>query len=167
MDLTAIQAAVTSLKVATGIAKSILDTKTTVEIQNKVIEIQSALLEAQASAIAATSAQFELQERVRNLESELKAVRSWGDGAQRYALVSPYRNCGTVYALKASTANGEAPHLLCPNCFSSRRKSFLAPFRENKGGWIALSCSACKLSVSTGYCAIGDPKYAEEYTKQG
>lgn len=166
MDLSAIQAAVTSLKVATGIAKSILDTKTTVEIQSKVIEIQSALLEAQASAITATTAQFELQERVRTLEGELKAARSWGDETHRYALVSPFRNGGTVYALKASTANGEAPHLLCPNCFGSHQKSFLSPVRD-KEGWISLSCATCKLSIGTGFRGVGDPVYAENYAKQG
>lgn len=166
MDLSAIQAAVTSLKVATGIAKSILETKTTVEIQSKVIEIQAALLEAQASAIAATSAQFELQERVRALESELKVLNTWGDEVQRYAIASPYRNGGALYALKASAANREAPHFLCPNCFSSRRKSFLSPVRD-KEGWITLACSACKLAITTGLRAISDPKYAESYAKEG
>jgi hypothetical protein len=164
MDLSAIQAAVTSLKVATGIAKSILETKTTVEIQSKVIEIQSALLEAQASAIAATTAQFELQERVRTLEGDIKALNVWGGEVQRYALVSPYRNGGTMYALKTSAAGGEAPHFLCPNCFSGRRKSFLAPVRD-KDGWIALSCSACKLSIATGMRGIADPEYVEQYAK--
>lgn len=166
MDLGAIQAAVTSLKVATGIAKSILETKTTVEIQSKVIEIQSALLEAQGSAIAATSAQFELHDRVRSLEAELKALQTWDGEKQRYALASPYRDGGTVYALKASTANGEAPHHLCPNCFNSRRKSFLSPVADSKG-FISQTCSGCKFSIGTGFRGVGDPKYAEEYSKQG
>jgi hypothetical protein len=164
MDLSAIQAAVTSLKVATGIAKSILETKTTVEIQSKVIEIQSALLEAQSSAIAATSAQFELQERIRALEAEAKAANAWGEETKRYALVSPHRNGGTVYAIKTEAAAGEAPHFLCPNCFSNRRKSFLAPVRD-KDAWINLACSACKHSITTGMRGIGDPKYFEEYEK--
>lgn len=162
MDLSAIQAAVGSLKVATGIAKSILDTKTTVEIQSKVIEIQSALLEAQSSAIAATSAQFELQERVRALEAELKALNTWDEEKARYAIVSPFRNGGSTYALKSSHSNGEAPHLLCPNCFASRRKSFFAPVRD-KEGFISMSCSLCKLSIGTGFRGGGDSKYAEDY----
>lgn len=165
MDLTAIQTAISSLKVATTLAKSILDTKNMVEVQGKVIEIQSALLEAQNSAISATSAQFELVEKVRQLESELKSATSWSGETERYALVSPFRNGGPVFALKSSAASGEAPHLLCPNCFSSRRKSFLAPIQ--KDSWILLSCSACKFSMSTGMRGIGDPKYAEGYAKQG
>jgi hypothetical protein len=39
MDLGAIQAAISSLKAATGIAKSILETKSEIEIQGKVIEL--------------------------------------------------------------------------------------------------------------------------------
>lgn len=167
MDLSAIQAAVSSLKVATSVAKSILETKTMAEVQGKVIEIQSALLEAQGSAIAATSAQFELLEKVRALETELKAATAWSGETDRYALVSPFGNGGAVFALKSSAANGESPHLLCPNCFSGRRRSFLAPTRENKDGWIALSCSACRFSMGTGFRGIGDPKYAEDYAKQG
>jgi hypothetical protein len=165
MDLSAIQAAISSLKLATTVAKSILETKTMVEVQDKVIEIQSALLEAQNSAISATTAQFELSEKVRTLESELNAATTWSGETEKYALVSPFRNGGPVFALKASAANGEAPHLLCPNCFSSRRKSFLAPVRESKDGWIALSCSACKFSIGTGFRGIGDPSYAEDYSK--
>lgn len=166
MELTAIQAAFSSLKVATDVAKSILETKTTVEVQGKVIEIQSALLAAQGAAIAATNAQFELVEKVRQLENRLEAANAWDVDAERCALVSPFGNGGSVLALKEAVSNGEVPHLLCPNCFGSRRKSFLAPVKE-KDGWISLSCSACKFSIGTGYRGIGDPMYAEAYVKQG
>ena len=67
MDLSAIQAAITSLKVATDVLKSILGITSTTEIQGKVIELQTALLEAQTSAISATSAQLELQKKGRKL----------------------------------------------------------------------------------------------------
>jgi hypothetical protein len=46
MDVVAIQAAISSLKAATDISKSIMDMNNMSEVQAKVIELQSALLEA-------------------------------------------------------------------------------------------------------------------------
>ena len=56
MDLAAIQAAITGLKMASDISRSILQMKTTAEVQGKVIELQSALLDAQNGALSATAA---------------------------------------------------------------------------------------------------------------
>ena len=73
----AIQAAIASLKAATDISRSLLDMKSMADVQGKVIELQSALLEAQNGALSATKAQFELQERVRELEALLKDKSDW------------------------------------------------------------------------------------------
>lgn len=54
MDFAAIQGAISSLKAATEISRSIMDMKTMSEVQGKVIELQSALLEAQNSALSAS-----------------------------------------------------------------------------------------------------------------
>jgi hypothetical protein len=163
MDLGAIQSAISSLQVATGIAKSILDTKTTIEVQGKVIEIQSALLAAQASAIAATTAQFELQEKVRSLEEQLKAFRDWGDQEQRYALVCPWRGPAQAYALRRDEANGEAAHLLCANCFHGKKRVILNPIE--RAGWVSLVCPSCKAVIDSGLRGIAAPKYADDYQK--
>ncbi len=58
MDITAIQAAIASLKTATDVSRSILEMKSMSEVQGKVIELQSALLEAQNCALSATASQF-------------------------------------------------------------------------------------------------------------
>lgn len=165
MDLSAIQAAITSLKVATDIARNILDTKSAIQIQGKVIELQSALLEAQSYAIAATTSQFELQEKIRSLEEQLKAAYAWGDQEQRYTLVCPWRGPAQVYALRRTNSEGEPAHFLCPNCFHAKKRVILNPV-SSKDGWISLSCPSCKATMNTGYRGIGSPKYAEEYEQQ-
>jgi hypothetical protein len=165
MDLGAIQAAITSLKAATGIAKSILETKSEIEIQGKVIELQSALLDAQSSALAATTSQFELQERIRSLEDLLKAASAWGDQEKRYALVCPWRGPAQVYALRKACSDSEAPHFLCPNCFHGKKRVILNPI-NNKDAFICMACPSCKATMETGYRAIGSPKYAEDYEKE-
>lgn len=117
MDLIAIQAAISSLKSATDISRSLLEMKSMADVQGKVIELQSALLEAQNNALSATTAQFELQERIRELETQLKGRSDWDAQKSRYALVNPWQGPAQTYALKRSEAQGEEPHFACANCF--------------------------------------------------
>ncbi len=120
MDLAAIQAAISSLKAATEISRSILDMKNMSEVQGKVIELQSALLEAQNCALTATASQFELQEKVRDLEAKLNERGNWEKQKERYQLVSPWQGPAQTYALKQSQSNGEEPHLVCSVCFHNK-----------------------------------------------
>ena len=131
MDLIAIQSAISSLKTAVDISKSLLELKSTAEIQSKVIELQSALLEAQKSALSATTAQFELQEKVKDLETQLKAVGDWENQKRRYALIAPWRGAAQAYALKRAYAKGEEPHLLCANCFHNAKRVILNPIKKD------------------------------------
>ena len=156
MDLSTI----TSLKAAFDISKSILEIKSTTEIQDKVIKLQSALMEAQNSAMSATTAQLELQEKVRTLEEQLRAANEWGDQESRYSLVCPWQGSAQVYALKRSASEGEGPHFLCSNCFHNKRKVILNPSR--KEARTLMACPSCSATMDTGYRRIGPPKYAEE-----
>ena len=150
---------ITSLKAAIDISKSILEIKSTTEIQDKVTKLQSALMEAQNSAVAATTAQLELQEKVRTLEEQLRAANEWGDQESRYSLVSPWKGPGQVYALKRLASEGETPHFLCSNCFHNKRKVILNP--SKKDGWILMACPSCRATIHTGYRGIGPSQYAE------
>ena len=164
MDITAIQAAITGLKVATGLTKGILETKIEIEIQGKVIELQTALLEVHTNAISATTAQFELLERVRTLEEQLKAFNDWDEQGPRYALVCPWEgNVAQVYALRKASSAGEVAHFLCPNCFHKRQRVILNPVFVTANRWVSLACPSCKASIDTNWRAIGAHKYAEEY----
>ncbi len=165
MDLTAIQAAIASLKTAISISKNIHEIRSTAEIQSKVIALQSALLEAQNSALSATTAQFELQEKVTELEAKLKAVGDWEEQKKRYALVNPWKGPAQTYALKRSCAEGEEPHFLCANCFHNAKRVILNPSKRD--AWILMACPSCKATLDTGYRGIGSPKFAESYVKEG
>lgn len=154
-----------SLKAATDISKALFDLKVTSEVQGKVIELQSALMSAQSSALEATNAQYSLQERVRDLESQLRAFQDWGDQEKRYALISPWKGPVQVYALMRESAGGEQAHYLCTNCFHARKRVILNP--TDKDGWIYLACPNCKSNISTGYRGIGAPKYAEDSAGEG
>lgn len=165
MDMAAIHAMMGSLKAATDISKALFDLQTTAEVQSKVIAIQSALLDAQSNALDATNAQFALQEKVRELESQIKHLADWGDQVKRYTLANPWRGAAQAYALKKDQANGEEPHLLCPNCFHSKKRVILNPVSD-KNAFISMVCPSCKSTCDTGYRTIGAPKFAEEYKRE-
>lgn len=154
-----------SLKAATDISKALLELKVTAEVQGKVIDLQSALLSAQQSALDASGAQFDLQERVRTLEAEIRALNDWGDQEKRYALVSPWGGADRLFALKMEYARGEAPHYLCPNCFFGRKRSTMNA--QKVEGWVILVCPRCKARVDTTYRAAGPPQFAEDCAREG
>ncbi|WP_422414170.1 MULTISPECIES: hypothetical protein [unclassified Endozoicomonas] len=162
MDLAAIQAAISSLKAATDISKSLLEMKNMSDVQGKVIELQSALLEAQNSALAATTSQFELQEKLRELEARLNAKEDWSNVKQRYQLVSPWRGPAQAYALKKAEANGESAHLACANCFHNSKIVILNPVKP-RGSHINMVCPKCDAKLDTGYNGIGPAEYVEDY----
>ena len=165
-DPLAIQTLGASLKTVVDIAKGIREAKSTAETEIKVTDLQAALLGAQSLALSATNAQFELHNKVRELEEQLKAANDWGEQESRYSLVCPWGNSAQVYALKrASTSEGEAPHFLCSNCFHNKKRVILNPM--NRDGWILLACPSCKATIETGYRGIGSPKYAEECENRG
>ena len=76
-DLSAIQTLGTSLKTVVEIVKGIREAKSTTETESKVVELQAVLLRTQNLALSATNAQFELQNKVRELEEQLKAANEW------------------------------------------------------------------------------------------
>lgn len=165
MDIGAIQGMLTSLKAATDVTKALFELKMTAEVQAKVIDLQSALLAAQSGALEATSAQYALQERVRELETRIRTIDDWVKQEQRYTLVSPWEGAAQVYALKTATAEGEAPHYLCTNCFHNRKRVILNPIRRD--GWIHMVCPTCKSDLTTGYRGVGAPQYAEDIGRGG
>jgi hypothetical protein len=165
MEIAAIQALITSLKTAAEASKALLDLKPSSEVQSKVAELQSALLAAQNSALAATSAQFELQERVRTLESQLRAAEAWRTTRSRYALVSPWKGAAQVYALRKAESDGEAPHFACTNCFEGGKRIILNPVQAPQRR-VMMSCPSCKAMVDTGYSGIAAALYAEEYSEK-
>jgi hypothetical protein len=163
MDLLAIQGLASSLKTAIDVSKALFDLKLSADVQTKVIDLQSAILAAQNSALAATAAQFELQERVKELEAQLRAVEDWNATKARYLLVAPWRGAAQVYALRRAESRGEEPHFLCTNCFHQRKPVILIPTPVQH--MAIMQCPACKALIQTGYTAVGPAKYAEEFLK--
>ena len=124
MDITAIAAGISSLKTAGDIAKAMLGLKVSEDVRAQVIELQTAIMAAQSGALGAQGEMFALINRVRQLESEIAAVRAWEDEKARYQL-KMFETESFAYVLKESAANGEPIHYACANCFQQGHKSIL------------------------------------------
>lgn len=143
VDIASITAAVTGLKTAADIAKSMIGLKTESEIRAKVIELQSVILAAQSSALAANSDQFALLERARELEGELASVKAWESEKQRYKL-RDFGGGTFAYVLDPERSEGEPPHRLCAACFHKEEKSILQFQYESGTSQDKYLCTACK-----------------------
>jgi hypothetical protein len=146
-DLTAIGAALSSLKTAKDIAQVMIGLRDAAAFQNKMIEFQSAILDAQASAFSANEERSSLIARTQNLEREIAALRSWDNEARRYQLteVAPR---AFVYLVKPESQGSEPSHWLCPSCFQQHQKSILQGLNSDTFGWTH-TCPSCKLEIRT------------------
>jgi rubrerythrin len=145
MDYSLIQGTITSLKVASDLARGFLDLKSMTDVQAKVIELQSIILSAQSSALAANSEQASMAEEIRELKRRIAEVEAWGKEKERHALLSLEPGI-YVYSLKEAEANGEPPHWVCAHCFNLGSK-FLLQSQGDFYGATEHECPSCKTKI--------------------
>jgi hypothetical protein len=75
MDITSINAMLTSLKAAKDIGQGMLELKTAAEVQTKVIELQTLILAAQSSALDAKGECLDFLEKIADLKKENRELR--------------------------------------------------------------------------------------------
>lgn len=160
MAISLIQGTVSGFKLASDIAKSLLELKTISEVQAKVVDLQSAILSAQNSALAANAHQTAMIKEIGSLKEEIARIKAWEEEKQRYKLISPWP--GTLlYALKEECSASEPPHWICTKCYEDGRKSLLNP--QKKATRYVLICPECKCEFHTPYrTQPPDPAYATE-----
>jgi len=141
-DITSIGAALTGLKTAADIAKTLIDMKATAETQGKVIELQSVILAAQSSALDAQAAQSELLKQKRAAEEEVTRMKAWEAERQRYELHEPRQGTFT-YRLKDGVEPPEPTHQICAHCYQSGQKSLLQSQQRMPGRSEVLMCPGC------------------------
>ena len=144
MDMGAIGGAVTALKTAADVVKTLQDVKQAAAIQSKVIELNALIASAQGDTLAAQAAQFEMADRIQKLERQLQQFENWAAEKKRYQLTD-FGGGTFAYLLKPEASEGEPEHRVCPNCYQAGRKSILqfdakmyASSRDRYG------CPACK-----------------------
>lgn len=161
MDIGSLSAAVSSLKTAADLAKTMIELNSISEIKGKIIDLQTQILAAQSSAFAANAEQAEMAEHVRALKEELARIKAWDVEKKRYKLTKLWDTGGVAYALKESMSNSEPPHYICTHCYEDGRKSVLSPQKNKNGGRMMLVCQNCKSEIHTHYTSL-QAEYADK-----
>jgi DNA-directed RNA polymerase subunit RPC12/RpoP len=141
MDAMTISGAISGLKGAADIAKSMIGLRDATVIQGKVVELQSAILAAQTSALAAQSEQFALIEQIRALKEEIARAKAWEREKEKYELKELHPR-SLAYAIKPDAQGSQPNHYLCANCFEQGEKRIL-----QDDTYIHIACPHCKTRV--------------------
>jgi hypothetical protein len=135
-------AGLSAIKTAFDLARGLKDIDDPARRNAAVMDLQEKILSAQA-------AQSGLVERVRELESQVKAFEDWDAEKKRYQM----RDVGGgtfVYDLKPDMAQGEPPHRLCPACYQNRKKGILQSRGRNAFQQEMVVCSECAKQFNLG-----------------
>jgi hypothetical protein len=127
-DMSLIAGAVSSLKLAQDMTKTLVSLRDFSKLNETVIELQRVILAAQSDALAAQSDQFSMLERVRDLEEEITRLKAWETEKQRYQLKECNSGVGTgslAYMIKPEMQGAEPVHCLCTNCYAHGKKSIM------------------------------------------
>ena len=145
-ELEAAGAALTSLKTAFDIAKTMVGLRDSNLVREKALELNGAILEAQERALASNSAQSALVKRIDDLETEIARMKAWDGEKDRYHL-NKHTGGILVYSVKPGMEAGEPEHHLCANCFQHREKSILQSEIRNPGRVLYFYCMRCKTDL--------------------
>jgi hypothetical protein len=111
VDMAAVAGLMTSLRSIVEITKAMKDVSDANMIQTKVFELTREIMAAQACALEAQTAQSELLNRVRDLETEITKLEAWNAEKQRYKLTDLGRGM-TTYTPKEGMEGGEPPPII-------------------------------------------------------
>jgi hypothetical protein len=125
ISLTSVSSIVGAFKSIKEAAESLVTIRDQATIMGTIGDINSKLIDAQNGIFAVNEERSALVQSVRDLEKEIADMKTWENEKQRYQLVALAPNI-MAYQLKPSEHSTEPPHLLCANCYTDGKKSFLS-----------------------------------------
>jgi len=141
-DMGMIAGAVSSLRLASDMAKTAVSLRDFTKLNETVIELQRVILAAQSDALAAQSDQFTLLQRISDLEKEIARLEEWKTEKAKYELTE-LRPGVLAYSIKEDARGSEPPHQICANCYSHDHKSVLQTEHIFVGRAERLACHEC------------------------
>ena len=124
ISLTSVTTLLGTFKSIKEAADSLISLRDEHLIMGKVAEINSKLIDAQHGIFAVNAERSELVQMVSALEKEIADLKAWNVEKERYKFVALASNV-MAYQLKPTESGTEPTHLLCANCFTDGKKSFL------------------------------------------
>jgi hypothetical protein len=145
VDISAIGAALSSLKAAKDIAEAMVGVRDAAAFQGKLIEFQSKIIDANNAAFAAQDERSALLEEIRTLKEQVAQFKAWDAEKQKYVL-APIGPGAVAFVLKPQTKGTQTPHWLCATCFEKGNKGYLQKF-GSLGNDHVYQCSACSVKI--------------------
>lgn len=137
--------ALTSLKAASDLGKSLLELRDTAKISATTVELLGKVAAATQLTLAAQAEQAALRTEVEDLKRQIVGFENWNSEKERYELKQLVRGF-VAYVVKPSMRRGEPAHAICPNCYERRIKSILQSNGKTVVYDHAWNCPSCKTS---------------------
>ncbi|MGQ7818812.1 hypothetical protein ACUTAH_24610 [Metapseudomonas furukawaii] len=137
--------AATSIGVAKDITQSLINLRDGELVRAKVFELTSSLMELQQQLMTAQQEQMGLLQMLREKDAQIAELKEDADVFSQYALLKLGR--GFAYELKPEfNQTGDCVYC-CPQCFQSKKLSFLNRRPQPGGHWVKFTCHACQYSA--------------------
>ena len=144
--LTEISSAISSLKTASDIAKSLLALREAAQFNSQLADLLSAVVDARLQAVSIQEAHTVVASRVKELEQEIERLKSWEAEAKNYEALEVASGM-FAYVAKDNNQPLQSAQKLCSNCFHQKIKSFLQQENEARPLLRSLSCHRCITKV--------------------
>jgi len=148
MDLPTFATVAGSLKGAAETLRTMVNIRDEAAFQPKANELHSQINAALSDALTAYETQRAQLERIRELEDEVRTIKTWEAEKKRYAL-NQLPPGVFVMSLKPDLAGEEPMHQICKTCFEHGKKSVLDSGVERRGVRY-LTCTECKTRLEIG-----------------
>ena len=143
-----ITAAYQGLKAGLGLLQTLNATAKTAAVNEVKVQLTQVIIEAQQALAAASMAQANAAETIRDLEQQVMQFENWQTQREHYELADTGQG-SLAYRYKAAVEGGEPPHWLCPNCYEHRQKSIMKHEKLPVGRCDTLVCHPCGLELVT------------------
>jgi hypothetical protein len=143
MDITAIEATVSTVSQASQIVGALIKQRDKAMIAEAVAQLNELLMSAQGQALAAQKEQFALAKSKDQLEKRVLQLENWEAEKQRYKLVHAHHGTFAYLLDKESVKPGETVHLMCQPCADKGQKGVLQDACETIKGNAQYHCPLC------------------------
>jgi hypothetical protein len=147
MPINQISAALSSIKIASEMAKGILSLNKDVAVNEKAAKLLSVIISLQHNIMSLQSEYGELLKSKDNLENKLKEYETWKVTESQYKLEEISHGV-FVRVPNNSHPYPEPKHWLCTNCWQDKKKSILQLRWKMKNGIDAYECPRCKSVIN-------------------
>ncbi|MBF6986749.1 hypothetical protein [Cupriavidus sp. IK-TO18] len=138
-------AALELLKNAIKARDQSLTDKAIADMVDQLRNVNMAALEASQEALKGVREARAADQRIAELENEIRELKAQADERDNYHLV-PVGNNSFAYTLKEAPADRQQWYYLCQACFDNGGKTVVLQMRDR----ISLACPACKAVIHSG-----------------